>query len=154
MNLQTLLNERKMSMYRLSKLSGVPKTTVIDICSGKSSINGCNAKTVFQLSKALGCSMEDLMTIDTANYDLETGLPKDESYLEKSLPDYLYTSINAMVESWRIEDSGKRDLHWDIHWCDLNADINAAETEQEISSEQAWYLRRKYLRMENENITD
>ena len=27
-----------MTMYRLSKVSGVAKTTVIDICSGKSSI--------------------------------------------------------------------------------------------------------------------
>ena len=148
MNLQTMLNNRQMSMYRLSKISGVPKTTVIDICSGKSSIDGCNAKTVFQLSKALGCSMEDLMRIDTANYHKDTGLPKDDSYLEKGLPDYLQKSLAAMIESWRMEDSGKRDLHWDIHWCDLNADINSAETEQEISSEQAWYLRRKYLRME------
>ena len=148
MNLQTMLNQRQMSMYRLSKISGVPKTTVIDICSGKSSIDGCNAKTVFQLSKALGCSMEDLMRIDTANYNKDTGLPKDDSYLEKGLPDYLQKSLAAMIGSWRIEDSGKRDLHWDIHWCDLNADINSAETEQEISSEQAWYLRRKYLRME------
>lgn len=148
MNLQTMLNDRQMSMYRLSKLSGVPKTTVIDICSGKSSIDGCNAKTVFQLSKALGCSMEDLMRIDTANYNTDTGLPKDDSYLEKGLPDYLQKSLASMIESWKIEDSGKRDLHWDIHWCDLNADINSAEIEQEISNEQAWYLRRKYLRME------
>ena len=67
MNLRSMLNERKMSMYRLAKLSGVPKTTVIDICSGKSSIEGCNAKTVLQLAKALGCSMEELMKIDSAN---------------------------------------------------------------------------------------
>lgn len=149
MNLQTILNNKQMSMYRLSKLSGVPKTTVIDICSGKSSIDGCNAKTVLQLSKALGCSMEDLMAIDVANYDAVTGLPKDDSYLEKGLPDYLQKSVAAMVESWELEDSGKKDLHWDIHWCDLNADINSAQTEQEITPEQAWYLRRKYLRMED-----
>lgn len=149
MNLQTILNNKQMSMYRLSKLSGVPKTTVIDICSGKSSIDGCNAKTVLQLSKALGCSMEDLMAIDIANYDAVTGLPKDDSYLGKGLPDYLRKSVAAMVESWELEDSGKKDLHWDIHWCDLNADINSAQTEQEITPEQAWYLRRKYLRMED-----
>lgn len=35
MNLKTLLNEKNMSMYRLAQLSGVPKTTVIDICSEK-----------------------------------------------------------------------------------------------------------------------
>ena len=45
-----------MSMYRLSQISGVPKTTVIDICSGKSDIERCTAKTVMQRSRALGCT--------------------------------------------------------------------------------------------------
>ena len=148
MNLQTILTEKQMTMYRLSKVSGVAKTTVIDICSGKSSIGGCNADTVLRLSRALGCTMEELMQIDNADYDRTTGKPKDNSYLEKGLPEYLSKSLSAMIKAWKIEDSGKRDLHFDIHWCDLNADINSAETEQEISSEQAWYLRRKYLRME------
>ncbi len=148
MDLRTMLNERKMSMYRLAKLSGVPNTTVIDICSGKSSIGGCNARTVFRLAKALNCSMEELMTIDTSNYDMGTGLPKNEAYLDRGLPSYLERSLAAMIRSWEIEDSGGRDMHWDVYWCALNADINAAENEQSISKEQAGYLRRKYLRME------
>ena len=86
MMIQSLLRAKNMSMYRLSQISGVPKTTVIDICSGKSDIEGCTAKTVMQLSRALGCTMEELMQIDNARYDRATGLPKDESYLEKSLP--------------------------------------------------------------------
>ena len=56
-----------------------------------------------------------------------------------------------MKQSWEIVDSGKKDLHWDIYWCELNADINSAEVEKLISSEQAWYLRRKYLRMERQD---
>ena len=150
MNLRTLLNEKNMSMYRLAQISGVPKTTVIDICSGKSSIEGCNAGTVLQLAKALGCSMEDLMKIDTADYDRKTGLPKDMSYLEKGLPPYLEKSLSAMRRCWEIEDNGGTDIHWDLYWCELNADINSAENEQSISREQASHLRRTYLRMENE----
>lgn len=148
MNLQTMLDERNMTMYKLSKLSGVPKTTVIDICSGKSSIDGCNARTVLLLSKALGCTMEDLMKIDTADYDRKTGLPKDKTHFEKGLPQYLQDSVDRMSSSWKIIDAGKKDLHWDLCWSELNADINSAETEQEITSDQAWYLREKYLRME------
>jgi len=148
--MQSLLRERNISMYRLSQLSGVPKTTVIDICSGRSNIEGCTAKTVIQLSRALGCTMEELMLIDNARYDHKTGLPKDDAYLEKGLPAYLEKSIEAMQASWSILDRGEQDLRWDVHWCDLNADINSAETEQEISNEQAWYLRRKYLRMEKD----
>ena len=147
-NLRTLLGERNMSMYRLSKISGVPNTTIVDICSGKSAIEGCNAGTVFRLAKALNCSMEELMEIDTSRYDDKTGLPKDDAYLEKGLPLYLEHSLAAMKRSWAIEDSGGKDLHWDVCWCELNADIDTAESEQSISREQARYLRRCYLRME------
>ena len=151
MKIQTLLNEKGMTMYRLSKISGVPKTTVIDICSGKSSIEACSAKTVFQLAKALGCTMENLMTADDGKYDPDTSLPKDLSYLEKGLPEYLQISLGNMKKSWKIEDSGKRDLHWDLFWCELYADINSAEVDKVISQRQADYLRKVYLRMGKEN---
>lgn len=42
---------------------------------------------------------------------------------------------------------GNKDYHWDMCWSELNADINSAEVGQEISTEQAWYLRENYLRM-------
>ena len=93
MNFQSYLAKRNMSMYHLSKISGVPKTTVNDLCSGKSSVEGCNAKTVYLLAKALGCSMEELMQIDTADCSMETGLTKDNSYSEKGLPAYLQKSV-------------------------------------------------------------
>ncbi|MBR3167872.1 MAG: helix-turn-helix transcriptional regulator [Erysipelotrichaceae bacterium] len=148
MDLQTLLDEQNLSMYRLSKISGVPKTTVIDICSGKSDIRNCTAYTVYKIAKTLNCSMEDLMLIDTSDFNRESGLPKNRDYLERGLPPYLRKSIEAMKQSWEIEDAGKKDMHWDIVWCDLNADINSAETEQDITHNQARYLREKYLRME------
>lgn len=55
-----------------------------------------------------------------------------------------------MQRSWEIEDNGGTDIHWDVYWSELNADINSAENEQSISKEQAGYRRCKYLRMENE----
>ena len=149
MTLQKLLNEENITKYQLSKMSGVPKTTIIDICSGKSSIQKCSAKTVYKIAKALDISMEDMMKLDDNEYDTETGMPTDESHFECGLPQYLSESLENMKKSWETVDSGKEDMHWDIYWCDLNADINSAEVENLISSEQAWYLRRKYLRMEN-----
>lgn len=85
---------------------------------------------------------------DNAEYNPQTGMPTDETHFECGLPKYLSKSLENMKKSWEIVDSGKRDMHWDICWCELNADINSAEVENLISSEQAWYLRRKYLRME------
>lgn len=150
MNLQTILNNKKMTKYHLSKISGVPKTTVIDICSGKSSLQKCSAKTVYQLAKALDMTMEDLMLLEDSGYDSKTGLPNDKSYMECGLPPYLQHSLDNMIKSWEMEDSGVKDYHWDIAWSELNADINSAEIEQEISSERAWYLREKYLGMKKE----
>jgi len=85
-------------------------------------------------------------------YDLQTGLPLDKSYLECGLPEYVKESINAMKASWEILDNGGKDLRWDCNWCELNADINSAEVEGLITTEQAWYLREKYLRMEKRGI--
>lgn len=147
--LQKMLNEQGMTMYQLSKRSGVPKTTVLDICSGKSEIGACNARTVQRLSQALGCSMEELMQM-TPSARAQSGLPTNDLRFEKGLPAYLRRSIDAMSASWARRDAGEKDLHWDMNWCDLNADINSAETEQKISPEQAWYLRKTYLRMERE----
>ncbi len=48
-------------MYRLAQLSGLSKTTMIDIYSGKSNIAVCTLRTVWKLAQALGCTMENLM---------------------------------------------------------------------------------------------
>jgi len=146
MNLQTYLDRRNMTKYHLSKISGVPKTTIIDICSGRSDIEKCSAKTVYQLAKALECTIEDIMAMASA--DDETGLPQDKSYLECGLPAFLQESLQAMIEAWRKVDSGEKYLRWDCDYCNLQSDINSAEVNQMISTEQAWYLREKYLRIE------
>lgn len=85
-----------------------------------------------------------------ATYDSETGLPKDNSYLECGLPVFLQESIQAMKDAWRKLDRGEEYLRWDCDFCNLQTDINNAEVNQMISSEQAWYLREKYLRLERE----
>ena len=149
MNLQEYIDSRKITKYHLSQISGLPKTTVLDICSGKSAIHKCSARTVQLLAEALGCTMEYIMSLDPTvnNYDKETGLPKDKLYLERNLPTYLQSSLENMIASWKIIDSGGKDYHWDLNWSELNADINSAEVENQISSEQAWYLRERYLRI-------
>lgn len=148
MTLQTYLERRGITKYHLSQISGVPKTTILDICAGRSSIGRCSAKTVRQLAKALNCSMEDIMSL--SDEQTETGKPTDDSYLECGLPPFLQESVQAMKEAWKKKDSGENYLHWDCDYCNLQTDINNAEVNQMISTEQAWYLREKYLRMERE----
>lgn len=149
MDLQALLDERGMTKYRLSKASGVPNTTIADICAGRSSIERCSAKTVHQLAGALGCTMEQLMEPgkQDAGYG-EDGLPIDKGYLECGLPAYLRESIDLMRSTWERIDRGEKCPHWDGDYCRLQSDINSAEAGGAISSEQAWYLRERYLHME------
>ena len=82
-----------------------------------------------------------------ADYDENSGLPTDRSYLECGLPEYLKKSVEQMEKAWEKKEKGGY-YSWDCDFCELQSDINVAETEQEITSEQAWYLREKYLRIE------
>jgi len=61
MKFNAILASKSMTKYKLSKLSGVPQTTVLDICSGKTKLENCASGTLFKLAKALGVSMEFLL---------------------------------------------------------------------------------------------
>lgn len=85
-------------------------------------------------------------------FDPKTGLPLDKSYLECGLPDFLRESIAKMNDAWKKLDNNEPYTLWDCDYCDLQSDINYCEVEELISSEQAWYLREKYLRQKREEI--
>lgn len=55
------LERQNMTKYRLSKKSGVPHTTIIDICSGKAEPDKCAAGTLYRVAKALGITVEDIL---------------------------------------------------------------------------------------------
>ena len=86
MTLQNLLDLENITKYQLSKASGIPKTTVIDICSGKTTIEKCNAKTIQQIARALNRSMEEIMRLDNSEYHPDTGMPINEAHYECGLP--------------------------------------------------------------------
>lgn len=153
MDLQTMLDQKNMSKHQLSRASGVPKTTVMDICAGRSSIDRCFARTVQKLAKALDCTMEDIMRLESPRaVESRSGLPKDKSYLECGLPTFLLESIETMKSAWEKIDRGEPYVRWDCDFCCLQSDINNAEVNQVISVEQAWYLREKYLRIERTGL--
>lgn len=56
------LKDQNLSIYKLSKLSNLPYTTVSEICNNKVNLTRCNADTVYKLSKALNISMENLLS--------------------------------------------------------------------------------------------
>lgn len=145
MSFEELLNTKNMTKYKLSKDSGVPKTTILDICANRSELSKCSAKTVRMLARALNMSMEDLL--DEVDSVANDGKPINKDYLEANLPKLITDSIKKINKSWKLKDKGIYST-WDSDYCELQSNINICETGNLISSEQAWYLREKYLRME------
>ncbi len=72
MNINSLINEKNISKYKLAKDTHIPYSTISDICNGKTSLENCNAKTVYELSRYFQFSMEDLLYKDSdIRYDFE-----------------------------------------------------------------------------------
>ncbi|GHU96821.1 hypothetical protein FACS1894208_11870 [Clostridia bacterium] len=61
MRINELLAEKGVTRYRLAKESGLPQTTVTDICSGKARIECCSGETLYKLARTLDVSMESLL---------------------------------------------------------------------------------------------
>ena len=132
MNLQELIENSNYTIYRFSKESKIPKTTLLDLCSGKTSIYKSQAITIKKIADALGVSMEYIMSLENVNKD----------YLEFNIPDFLKDSINKF-------NINRKNSLYDVYYCTLQSDINVAEIGGYISSNQAWFLRKKYLGVDN-----
>ena len=61
MVIEQLLKKNNMTMYKLSKESGVPQSTISDICSGKTSLKKCSSWTVYKIAKSLNTSSDELL---------------------------------------------------------------------------------------------
>lgn len=64
MKLDDILNEKGDTIYRLSKTSGISKTKLFDIFSSKSNILDCRLRVVSKLSKILGMSIEEIISLE------------------------------------------------------------------------------------------
>ena len=122
-----LLSEKKTTVYSLSIHSGIPRTTLTDIASGKADILECTGKTLLAISKNLNVSIEDLLSLE-----------REEA--KTLLPGFLLDSINEYRKAIR-KDSTLIDCYSD----QLNSSINVAEVENLISKEQANRLRARYF---------
>ena len=122
-----LLAEKKTTVYSLSLESGVPKTTLTDIASGKADILECSGKTLLAIAKALNVKIEVLLLLE-----------REES--KTLLPQFLVDSITDYRKAIRKESTLV-----DCYSDQLNSSINVAEVENLISKEQASRLRARYF---------
>lgn len=128
MTLQELIKNNNYTIYRFSKMSCIPKTTLQDLCKGKTTIYKSQAITIKKIAETLGLSMEYIMSLDNPNKD----------YLESNIPNFLKESIKKFKDNLNTS-------YYDIYFCTLQSDINIAEVGGHITPNQAWFLRKKYL---------
>lgn len=122
-----LLAYKKMTVSSLSVKSGIPRSTLTDIASGKSDILECSGKTLLAISKCLNMTIEELLALE-----------REEA--KTLLPGFLLDSIVQYRKAIR-KDSTMLDCYSD----QLNSSINVAEVENLISKEQANRLRKRYF---------
>lgn len=99
MFLNELMDENDMSRAELSRISGVPESTLRDILNGKAQIDHCEAGTLMAIADALDTTVEEIVT----NYwDFwESSLNPDE--MEKipvhdnDLLAYFYMAVSATL---------------------------------------------------------
>ena len=149
MMINELIEQKSVTKYRLSKSSGIPYTTVNDICSGRARLERCSAETIYKLSKELGVSMEVLLDpcfvkrgsfelyksnvchrvkeLGDVDFIIET-LEKDDIrkyYLRKWYPESLY--LLAMLDYIsRINSVPLCTKYDDLRRCKLNETIYPA----------------------------
>ncbi len=59
--LRRILQEKELSIYECSKMSGIPYMTLFDLVNHKTDIRKCSVDTLFRLSKTLDISMDSLV---------------------------------------------------------------------------------------------
>ena len=131
MRLVEKLSDMNLSIYKLSLESGIAKSTLNDIFIGKSSLYDCSGKTLLSIARVLNISIEELLSLKQEDYKIE---------YEKNLPEFLQAGIDKLKKAKRHKDS-----FYDCYLMEVNSSINVCEVEHIISSEQANYLRNKFL---------
>ena len=103
MDLNVLLVKKNITQYKLSKISGIPQSTISDLCLNKTSPQKCSAITLFKIASSLNVTVEDFLTKE---FD-ENSLKDFEVF--KSSVCQLYKSmepiefINKVLKSKKIQ---------------------------------------------------
>ena len=127
MTFKDLLAEKGLTVYRLSKISDLPKSTLNDIATGKVELLDCSGRTLQKISNCLNIKIEKLLELE----------PEEATTV---LPEFLNDSIDDYRKAVR-----KRTTLIYCYSDQLNSSINVAEVESLISKETAQRLRKRYF---------
>ena len=61
MTIKEIMKDKGISMYRLSKNTGIPYATLNDICNGRARLEKCTAETVYRIANELDITVGALL---------------------------------------------------------------------------------------------
>lgn len=142
MNFEQLLLSKNTSANQLSKLSGVPRSTILDMVRGRSDVKKASGITLYKIAKAIGVSMETLIILDSpSDIDTVTGKPKDSSYYECSVGEPLKSILRNLKNGIYTKNELKQS-----YWKDqLLEEITSLRIRDEIGEDSFDYFYNKYL---------
>ena len=92
MHILQKIKNLNLSVYSISKRSGIPQSTLSDIITGKSKLLDCTGKTLLLLSKELNISIEELLNLEQDEYNIS---------LEENIPQLIKNSIAKLKRARR-----------------------------------------------------
>lgn len=142
MSFEELLLSKRISVNKLSKLSDVARTTILDMVRERSDIRKASGLTLYKIAKALGVTIENLIELDSSFViDELTGKPKDDTYYECSLNDDLSAIIRNLKNAIYTNNESKQS-----YWKDLLVEeITSLRRRDEIGTDSYEYFCKKYL---------
>lgn len=140
--LKDYLKENNLSIYSLSKKTGIPYSTLNDLCNGKVEIENCKVDLLLKLSSALSLSLQETMDICKNEMSFYVGLLNDYASIHvknkrfKVQFDYLGEHIEH--DLCKVNDENKEYIY-DVALWDVEDYINDHE------------LKKRYESLTNEN---
>lgn len=102
MFLNELMNKKHMTRSELSRVSGVPESTLRDILNGKAQIDHCEAGAMLCLAESLGTTVEEILY---AFWDEQLGFCETRQSARKPVHD-----PGSLVHFYMIADAAISDL--------------------------------------------
>ncbi len=158
--IESYLQDAGKTKYRLSKESGVPYSTVSDICSGRTPLNKCSAETVYRLSRAMGVSCDDIIAsaCERKNRECASGAYEKRRHQEvmdglRSLNSCFWDTDISRLDIEKDKDfiitrlytkGGMRGINFVHHIYADDDVIHAAKVRRDLNPIVANYLSKKY----------
>ena len=142
MTFEQLLLSKQVSVNKLSKLSDVPRTTILDMVRDRTDLRKASGLTLYKMAKALNVSIENLIELDSSYViDSSTGKPQNCAYFEYSENENLTKILRNLKNAIYTNNNLKQ-----CYWKDLLIEeITSLRRKDEIGIDSYEYFCKKYL---------